>query len=179
MTYTYTAAPFSPRTQFEQFREYVVGAWGERALDDCLAHRAELGTRIDVLGRYTNRSQPQDAEFEDVTGATVIMDELISETVQAKRSADIEHLRQVAADPANLERPAGVDGEKPAAPALVTNPGTRIESPQETLQRMRSDPWRGPDGDRLAGHTSYDRRARARPGSWPARTPRWRASRSG
>lgn len=40
---------------------------------------------------------------------------------------------------------------------MVSGPGTRIESPAETPQRMRSDPWRGPDGDPLAGHTSYGR----------------------
>jgi HK97 family phage major capsid protein len=157
MTYIYTAAPFSPRTHFEQFREHVVGEWGERSLDDCLAHRADLGSRIDVLGGYTNRSQPQDAEFEDATAAGVILDELIAGKMLAKRSANLEHIKRLAQDEANLERPAGWTGEKPGALALVTNPGTRIESPAETLQRMRSDPWRGPDGDPLRGHTSYGR----------------------
>jgi HK97 family phage major capsid protein len=33
----------------------------------------------------------------------------------------------------------------------------RIESADETLQRMRSNPWRAPDGDPLVGHTSYGR----------------------
>jgi capsid protein len=154
MTYTYTAAPFSPRTDFEKFREHVVAEWGERSLDDCLARRADLGPRIDTLAGYVNRSQPQDAELEDITGETVILDELIAGKVAAKRSADIERLKRVAQDPANLERPIGWEG---GAPALVRNPGTRIESPAETIQRMRSNPWRGPDGDPLAGHTSYGR----------------------
>jgi HK97 family phage major capsid protein len=108
-----------------------------------------------VLGAYQNRSQPQDAEFEDATAATVILDELISGKVQAKRSAEISRAMELMKDEGNLERPIGY--EAPGAPALVTNPGTRIESPQETLQRMRSDPWHGPDGDPLRGHTSYGR----------------------
>jgi HK97 family phage major capsid protein len=77
-----------------------------------------------------------------------------TEIRRATRAAQIEDIKRVAQNPANLERP---DGRVGGAPALVRNPGTRIESPQETLQRMQSDPWRGPDGDPLTGHTSYGR----------------------
>jgi HK97 family phage major capsid protein len=141
MTYTYTPAPFSPRTQFEQFREHVVAEWGPRSLDECLAHRADLGARVDVLGGYANRSQPQDAEFEDATGATVILDELIAGKMLAKRSADIEHIKRAAQDPANCE--SSVPGQ--AAPSLVRQPGTRLETPQEVVQRS-GNPWRDQGG---------------------------------
>jgi HK97 family phage major capsid protein len=145
---TYTAAPYSPRTQFEQFAEYVRGQWESRSLDECLARRAELGQRADVLGGYQDRSQPQDAEFEDATGAGVILDELISEKMLAKRSADMAHLHRAAQDPANLE--ASVPGQQ--APSLVRNPGTRLESAQETVQR--ANPWRDPDRGPLVHETA-------------------------
>jgi HK97 family phage major capsid protein len=148
---TYTAAPYSPRTQFEQFAEYVRGQWESRSLDDCLARRAELGQRADVLGGYQNRSQVQDAEFEDATGAGVILDELISEKTLAQRAEKIEAIHRAAQDPANLE--SSVPGQQ--APSLVKGLGDRRETADETLQRMRSNPWRDPDGGPLAGHTSY------------------------
>ena len=136
MTYTYTAAPFSPQTDFEKFREHVRGEWESRTLDDCLAHRADLGPRIEQLRGYVNRSQSQDAEFEDVTGASVVMDELISEKTLAKRSAAIERVRQAAMDPANCEGPnPGPAG--PGAPALVKGLGDRRESAAEIVQPQR------------------------------------------
>jgi HK97 family phage major capsid protein len=148
---TYTAAPYSPRTQFEQFREHVRGQWESRSLDDCLARRAELGTRVDVLDGYQNLSQPQEAERDDACGETVILDELISEKTLAKRAADIERIRLAAQDPANLEGPA----QFPGAPPLVKGLGDRRETGAEVIQRMRSNPWRAPDGGPLAGHTTY------------------------
>lgn len=142
MTYTYTAAPFSPRTHFEQFREHIVAEWGERSLDDCLVRRADLGPRTSVLAGYQNRSQQQDAELEDITGEAVILDELISGKMLAKRSETISRGMAAMADPANLEGPARADG----APALVHGLGDRRESAGEILQRMRSNPWRSEDG---------------------------------
>jgi HK97 family phage major capsid protein len=154
MTYTYTAAPFSPRTDFGQFHDHVVAEWGERSLDDCLAHRADLSTRIDVLGGYPNRSQPQDAEFEDATAAAVVLDELISGKTLAKRSADIEHVRRAAMDPANCEGPnPGPAG--PGAPALVKGLGDRRESAAEIVSRS-GNPWSARSAP-LDGHTSYGR----------------------
>jgi HK97 family phage major capsid protein len=142
MTYTYTPAPFSPRTQFEQFREHVHGQWESRSLDDCLVRRAELGERVGVLDGYQNLSQPQEAEREDACGTTVILDELISEKTMAQRAEKIEHIRRAAMDPANCEGPAGF----PGAPPLVKQLGERRETAGETLQRMRSNPWRHEDG---------------------------------
>jgi HK97 family phage major capsid protein len=151
---TYTAAPYSPRTQFEQFREHIRGEWEPRSLDECVARRAELGARVTELDGYRALSQPQESEREDACGATVILDELIAEKTMAQRAEKIEHLRRVAQNPANLERSVP-DGQVNGAPALVGNPGTRVESADETLQRMRSNPWKGGDGGPLAGHTTY------------------------
>jgi hypothetical protein len=43
-------APYSPDTQFEQFRAAVRADWEPRSLDECSARRAELTTRAEVLG---------------------------------------------------------------------------------------------------------------------------------
>ena len=166
---TYTAAPYSPSTQFEKFHEHVHGQWVSRSLDDCLARRAELGERISVLDGYQNLSQSQEAEREDACGTTVVLDELISEKTLAQRSEQIERVRRAAQDPANLERPDGTVG----APPLVKGLGDRRETADETLQRMRSNPWRAEDSGPLAGHTSYGC-ARLPRGWSPALTPRWK-----
>jgi HK97 family phage major capsid protein len=155
MTYTYTAAPFSPTTHFEQFHDHVRGEWEPRTLDDCLAHRADLGTRIDQLRAYSARSQPQESELEDATGATVVLDELISEKTLAKRSADIERVKRAAMDPANRE--AGWDPGQVAdrgAPPLVKGLGDRRETAGEIMARS-GNPWAAVRSDPLAGHTSY------------------------
>jgi hypothetical protein len=121
--------------------------------------RAECIARAAELKGYGRLSGAQAREADDLIAEQIIIDDLIKQSdVEARRSkiADLERLRH---DPANCEAPdsGSHPGGKPGAPALVANPGTRVESPQETLQRMRSDPWRGPDGDPLAGHTSYGR----------------------
>jgi hypothetical protein len=113
-----------------------------RSLDDCLTRRAELGERVSVLDGYQNLSQSQEAEREDACGTTVILDELISEKTLAQRAEKIEAVRRAAQDPANLERPRG--GSNPygeSGPALVRQPGTRLESAAETV--CRANPWGG------------------------------------
>jgi HK97 family phage major capsid protein len=140
---TYTAAPYSPRTQFEQFRDHVRREWEPRSLDECVARRAELGERAGVLGGYQNLSQPQEAEYEDACGAGVILDELISEKTLAQRAETMEKLHRAAQNPANCE--SSVPGQQ--APSLVRGLGSdRRETADETLQRMRSNPWRHEDG---------------------------------
>jgi HK97 family phage major capsid protein len=139
---TYTAAPYSPRTHFPQFAEHVRGQWEPRSLDDCLARRAELGERVNVLDGYQNLSQQQEAERDDACGEQVILDELISAKTLAQRAEKIEHLHRVAQNPANLE--GSVPGQQ--APSLVKGLGDRREQPGEVLQRMRSNPWRHEDG---------------------------------
>jgi HK97 family phage major capsid protein len=125
------------------------------------ARRQQCIARAAQLGDYEHPSQVQRDEFDALTAETIVLDGLIKADDVAIRRAKIEGIKRAAMDPANLE--AGADpghrepAGKPGTPGLVRNPGTRIESPAETLQRMRSDPWRGPDGDPLAGHTSYGR----------------------
>jgi hypothetical protein len=123
-------------------------------VDDPLEREGEIRRRLRDL-------EADPGSTEENSGAE--RDRLIGEYTEirrAVRSAAISRGMAAMANPANLEAgadPVAMGGKVDGAPALVRNPGTRIESPQETLQRMHSDPWRGPDGDPLAGHTSYGR----------------------
>jgi hypothetical protein len=87
------------------------------------------------------------------------LDALRTERRVLARSEAIEGVRRAAMDPANLEGPE--DGSRPfAAPAVVKGKlGTRIESPQETIQR--ANPWRDPDRGPLTHETSQGYVSRA------------------
>jgi HK97 family phage major capsid protein len=151
MTYTYTPAPHSPDTQFEQFRAAVRADWEPRSLDECSARRAELTGRVEVLGGYANLSQVQRAEFEDCTAGVVVLDELVGEKLTARRSEQIARGMEAMRDPANCE--GSVPGQQ--APALVKGLGDRAETATEIMQRS-GNPW-AVRSDPLAGHTSYGR----------------------
>jgi HK97 family phage major capsid protein len=153
-TMAYTAAPYAPSTDFERFAEWVTGQWRGRSLDDCLAHRAELGARIEKLRGYAARSQPQDAELDDANGTVVILDGLISEKTAAARSATISRGMAAMADPGNLEGPES--GSRPGgAPALVTRLGDQPETAQQIIARS-GNPWAVRSGP-LDGHAGYGR----------------------
>jgi HK97 family phage major capsid protein len=153
MTYTYNPAPFSPRTHFAEFHDHVRGEFEARSLDDLIAHRADVVSRLEQLQGYPVLSQPQETELEDATGTTVVLDELISEKATVRRSEQIARGMAAMADPANREGPDS------GSPPLVKGLGDRVEQPEETLQRMRSNPWRHEDGpvnraDTMAGLVS-------------------------
>ena len=70
------------------------------------------------------------------------------------RRSEIDRISQIAADPANCERPDS--GSRPygaSGPGLVKDARRdRLETPAESLQRMGTDPWRdqgGPLGNSL------------------------------
>jgi HK97 family phage major capsid protein len=81
-----------------------------------------------------------------------VLGSLIDQDDVRLRSEAISRGMELMKDPANCEGPAGAVG----VPALVTRLGDRPESAAETLQRMRSNPWRHEDGpvnraDTMAG----------------------------
>jgi HK97 family phage major capsid protein len=143
---------------YETTRAAVRAEWEPRTLEECADHRAALSARVDQLAGYANRSQGQEAEYADGVAELGFLEELVSEKYAAKRSADIEHIKRLRADPANCEAGSaqfpGEDAAKPGAPALIGD-RNRAESAADVLQRMRSNPWRAEDGGPLAGHTSY------------------------
>src|SRR5689334_19155205 len=116
-------APFSPDTHFEEFRAAVRADWEPRSLDECSARRAEVNDRAAVLRGYANLSQVQRAELEDCAAGVVVLDEIVGEKMTAQRAEKIEHIRRLAQDPANLERPDGYSGG--GAP-LVKGLGDRV-----------------------------------------------------
>lgn len=144
----------TPGDQFSRYLEQHKG--GKRA--DWNVRRTALLDEAAKLTGYARRSNAQEEQLGEVHAEVSALDTLIADDDVRVRSESISRGMKAMADPANLERPDGaVPGARPGAPALVRQPGTRLESAAETLQRMRSNPWRGPDGDPLAGHTSYGR----------------------
>src|SRR5207253_1084026 len=114
-----------------------------RPLDAVLERRADLAARQEKLAAYAHRSDPQDREHDQNAAEIIFLDEIAGEKTTEARRARIEAITRMAQDPANLERPDGTIG----APALVRNPGTRLESAQETVRR--ANPWRAADGGPL------------------------------
>jgi HK97 family phage major capsid protein len=116
-----------------------------------LTRRAEITAELARLEGYSRRSNVQEEQLHELTSELTVLGSLVDQDDVRVRAEQLEHIRRVAQDPANCE--SSVPGQ--AAPSLVRQPGTRVESAGETLQRMRSNPWRNPDGGPLAGHTSY------------------------
>lgn len=125
---------------------------------ELVSRRSECVTRAAELRGYERLSQAQRNEANELAAEMLTLDELVMEADVAIRAESIERVRRMAMDPANLEGPDSGSqlGGRPAAPALIGD-RNRAESAADVLQRMRSNPWRGPDGDPLAGHTSYGR----------------------
>jgi HK97 family phage major capsid protein len=109
------------------------------------ARRAEIIARSAELDGYARPSMSQARERDDLIAETIIVDDLISKSDVEARRSKIDAVRSAAADPANLERPDG-PGAGRGAPALVTRMGDRLETPAESIQRMRTDPWRDSGG---------------------------------
>lgn len=116
--------------------------------------RAELdAARGRCIGRaaelegYGRRSQAQAIELDSLIAEQIVIDDLIKSDDVEIRRAKIERIQRTAQDPANLEGPGSGSqpGGRPGAPALVRNPGTRIESAAETIQRA-GNPWRAEGG---------------------------------
>ena len=121
--------------------------------DELLARRAECITWDAELKGYGRLSQAQAREADDLIAEQIILDHPVSRSDVEIRRSKIADLTHIAADPSNLERPAGFDG----APALVKGLGDRPETAGEIIQRAGGDnPW-AVRSDPLAGHTSYGR----------------------
>ena len=136
--------------QFGEFRDHIRSLWVSRSLDEVAARRAELG---DAAG-----SMP-DQDREIACAEIVFLDEVIGEKHAEVRRSRIEGIERAAQDPANLEAgwdtgPPGLSRERPRVPSLVREPGTRVESAAETIQRCRSNPWRDPDNGPLSRETA-------------------------
>ena len=99
--------------------------------------------RVAELQGFARRSHAQDDELSRLNAETTVLDVEISDKrvlvrsqQAAARAAEIERIARMAQDPANLERPDGGSnpaGQVPGSPALVRQPGARIESAAETI----------------------------------------------
>jgi HK97 family phage major capsid protein len=126
-----------------------------RRRSECITRAAQLR---EVSARADSRglSRAQRDECNELAAEQLVIDELIMEADVAIRAETIEGIKRAAMDPANLE--AGWDqgpaGRGEGAPALVKNARRdRLETPDEVLQRCRSNPWRQDGGplDRETG----------------------------
>jgi HK97 family phage major capsid protein len=125
-----------------------------------LTRKSELAGRMAELEGYARRSNAQDEELAELIAEHTVLSSLVDQDDVRVRSEKLEEIKRAAADPANREAgwDQGPGGDKPSAPAYVRGLGDRPESAAETIQRMRSNPWRDADGGPLAGHTSYGMR---------------------
>src|SRR5258706_9507640 len=123
---------------FERYTERHKG--GQRS--GWLIRRTEVTGELARLEGYARRSNAQEAELHELTSELTCLGSLIDQDDVRVRGESISRMRELVKDPANLEGPA----EFPGAPALVSGLGDRRESATETLQRMRSNPWRSHDG---------------------------------
>ena len=107
-----------------------------------LTRRTEITAELARLEGYTRRSKAQDDQLDELTGELTVLGSLIDQDDVRIRSEKIEHIKRLAQDPANLERPIGYDG----APAFVKDRRSdRLERPEEVVQRA-GNPWRSADG---------------------------------
>jgi HK97 family phage major capsid protein len=110
------------------------------------------------LEGYARRSRTQDDELVRLDAELTVLDTLIGDREVATRNAKaaeraekIAEITRAAQDPANLEGPDS-GSNAIGAPALVRQPGTRLESAAETVSR--SNPWRDPDRGPLIHETA-------------------------
>jgi len=116
--------------------------------------REQIIARTAELEGYPRRSQAQAAELDGLIAEQIAVDDLIKRADVEIRRSEIDRISQIAADPANCERPDS--GSRPygaSGPGLVKDARRdRLETPAESLQRMGTDPWRdqgGPLGNSL------------------------------
>jgi hypothetical protein len=123
--------------------------------DEVLDRKAELTS-------YARRSGAQNDELNQLGAELTVLEVAIADAktavrsqLAAERAGKIAEISRIAQDPANLEGPGG--GSQPygaSGPALVKDARRdRIETPAESIQRMRTDPWRDSGGplDRETG----------------------------
>ncbi len=142
------AGPDELGEQFERFMAQHKD--GKRA--GWLTRRTAIQGELAKLDSYSRRSNAQDDDMQNLISEMTVLGSLIDEDDVRVRSETISRGLELMKDPANREGPEPAVG----APALVKGLGDRRESPGETLQRMRSNPWRHEDGpvnraDTLAG----------------------------
>src|SRR5690242_16839854 len=82
-----------------------------------LTRRTEITAELARLEGYARRSKAQDDQLDELTGELTVLGSLIDQDDVRIRSENIEHIKRLAQDPANLERPIGYDG----APPLVSD----------------------------------------------------------
>jgi HK97 family phage major capsid protein len=117
---------------------------------------AEIASRTVEIKAELKRMESDPVVGEDTHGQ--LRDKLLAELdalmleeqvltrneLAAARRAEIERITRVAQDPRNLE--ASVPAMRPdGTPALVRQLGTRLETPEETIQRA-GNPWRDESG---------------------------------
>jgi HK97 family phage major capsid protein len=128
-----------------------------------LTRRTEITGRLAELEGYARRSNAQDDELQALTSELTVLGSLIDQDDVRARSEKLEEVKRAYANPANREGPD--DGTQlpglrtPSAPAYVKGQlGTRLETADETIQRMRSNPWRDDSGplnrETAAGYVS-------------------------
>lgn len=139
----------------EHYREIHEG----KTLAALTGRYSQVLDRTAELESYARRSNSQDDELDQLGAERTVLDVGIADRqvaarsqLAAERAGKIAEISRVAMDPANLEGPAS--GSQPGgsigAPALVKQTGDRLETPAESLQRMRTDPWRDGDGGPLS-----------------------------
>ena len=112
-----------------------------------LTRRTEITTELARLEGYARRSKAQDDQLHELTSELTVLGSLIDQDDVRVRSETIARGMELMKDPANLERPIG--WERGAPPLVKDARHDRLETPAESLQRMRSNPWRDGDGGPL------------------------------
>jgi len=145
--------PFNDDEFLAVCEEYRAGHQGKGA-EALTARYNEILDRVAELQGYARRSGAQDDELSRLRAEQTVLDVALADAkmaarsqLAAQRAEKIAEITRMAQDPANLERPDGGSqpGGRPGVPALVRNPGTRIESAAETVQRA-GNPWRDDSG---------------------------------
>jgi hypothetical protein len=138
------AVPDTVRERFDRYVEQHRG--GSR--ESWNVRRAEAVTEAAKLASYARRSRAQDDQLEEAHAEIGALDTLIVDDDVRVRSESISRGMQLMADPANCEESVPgtrAAGGREGSPALIGD-RNRAESAAETLQRMRSNPWRHEDG---------------------------------
>lgn len=129
------------RAEFSAYIDDLHRAWDDRALEDVIARRSDVGDRIDQLESYEHLSGPQQDELERLNAEKIGLDEIIGAQELEIRRSKIERVKRAAQDPRNLE--SGDGGRAPGAPAIIHGRGSRLETAAETARR--SDAWTSED----------------------------------
>jgi len=134
--------------------EHYFDAHTGKPRSELTGRREQIIARTAELEGYPRRSQAQAAELDGLIAEQIAVDDLIKRADVEIRRSEIDRISQIAADPANCERPDS--GSRPygaSGPGLVKDARRdRLETPAESLQRMGTDPWRdqgGPLGNSL------------------------------